>query len=39
MNSPALRERIQSYFDSKGAPPEYDNAEYSYFFECAFGDN
>jgi len=39
MNSPALRERIQSYFDSKEAPPEYDNAEYSYFFECAFGDD
>lgn len=32
-----IRNRIQSYFDSKGAPAAYADAEYSFYFEQAFG--
>lgn len=32
-----IRNRIQSYFDSKGAPEAYADAEYSFYFEQAFG--
>ena len=32
-----IRNRIQSYFDSKGAPEAYSDAEYSFYFEQAFG--
>jgi SIR2-like protein len=32
-----VRQRVQSFFDSKGAPPLWDNAEYSYYFEREFG--
>ena len=34
-----IRNRIQSYFDSKGAPAPYADAEYSYYFEQAFGSD
>jgi SIR2-like domain len=33
----ALRERIESYFESKGAPARWAADEYTYFFEAAFG--
>jgi len=33
----ALRERIESYFESKGAPVRWAADEYTYFFEAAFG--
>lgn len=32
-----VRQRVQSYFDSKGAPPLWHADEYSYFFEREFG--
>lgn len=32
-----VRQRIQSYFESKGAPPLWHADEYSYFFEREFG--
>ncbi len=32
-----VRQRVQSYFDSKGAPPLWDAAEYSFYFEKEFG--
>lgn len=32
-----VRGRIQTYFDSKGAPQSFDSAEYSFYFEQAFG--
>jgi hypothetical protein len=34
-----VRDRIQTYFDSKGAPKAFANAEYSFFFEHAFGSD
>lgn len=32
-----VRQRVQTYFDSKGAPPLWHADEYSYFFEREFG--
>jgi len=32
-----VRDRIQTYFDSKGAPAAFAPEEYSFFFEQAFG--
>jgi hypothetical protein len=32
-----VRDRIQAYFESKGAPPPFDPREYPFFFEQAFG--
>jgi len=34
-----VRQRVQAYFDSKGAPPAWDNAEYSFYFEREFGSD
>jgi hypothetical protein len=34
-----VRDRIQAYFESKGAPKAFDEAEYSFFFEQAFGSD
>ena len=34
-----VRNRIQSYFDSKGAPGPHADAEYSFYFEQAFGSD
>ena len=35
----AVRERIQSYFDSRGFPSLSDNHEYTIYFEKIFGDD
>lgn len=35
----AIQARIQAYMDSKGYPPLWDPAEYSFYFELLFGKN
>jgi hypothetical protein len=35
----AVQARIQSYMDSKGFPPLWDPAEYSFYFERTFGND
>lgn len=34
-----VKEKIQSYLDSKGHPKQWDDAEYSYYFNLLFGDD
>jgi hypothetical protein len=34
-----VRQRVQTYFDSKGAPSEWHDTEYSYYFEREFGND
>ena len=39
LQNDAVRERIQSYFDSRGFPPLGDDDEYSAYFEQIFGED
>ncbi|RAI93840.1 SIR2 family protein [Algoriphagus yeomjeoni] len=34
-----IRKKIQEFCDSKGFPKEYDDREYSFYFDLLFGDN
>lgn len=39
LHNDAVRERVQSYFDSKGFPRLYDDDEYTVYFEKIFGSD
>lgn len=39
LSNESVRKKIQAYFDSLGAPTQYSEQEYAYYFKLVFGDN
>jgi len=39
LSNESVRKKVQNYFDSLGAPGQYTEQEYAYYFKLVFGDN